>query len=172
MPIKIEKRKPKKDRDYESDTPSASDSSINQSDLVSESLDSDEGVDDMENVHGFVYGHHLDTYKKSKKERTVAMVKERENNRDDRRDMHRKRDRKLKGISTTNIVKTKNKAFNMLLPKRVVERFNRNSEMLGKLKKRDKNAVGQLGHMHKTTKQKINAKKKVLQFGNRGGQGK
>lgn len=115
---------------------------MQQSDLDSSELDSDEGVDDMENVHGFVYSHHLDTYKKSKKERTAAMQKEREQNRDERRDAHRKRERKLKGISTTNAVKTKNKAFSMLLPKRAEERFDRNSTMLGKLKKRNKNAVG------------------------------
>ena len=70
-------------------------------------------------MHGFVYAHHLDTYKKSKKERTAAMTKERENNRDERREMHRKRERKTKHLSLTDAAKSKKKAFSMLLPKKV-----------------------------------------------------
>ncbi len=117
----------------------------------------------MANAHGFVYAHHLDTYKKNKSEKTEEKARERRENREERRDMHRKRDRKTKG-STTNTVKEKNKAFNMLLPKRVLERKFRDSETRGKLKKKDKNAVGQLGHMHKSTMQKIKSKKKKLHF--------
>lgn len=45
----------------------------------------------MENVHGFVYSHHLNTYKKSKKERNVEKQKEREDNKDDRRALHKKK---------------------------------------------------------------------------------
>lgn len=65
------------DRDYQSDT-SESESDIHDSVLDSQELDSDEGVDQQENPHGFVYGHHLDTYKKSKKERTAEQLREKE----------------------------------------------------------------------------------------------
>ena len=49
-----------------------SESEMNSSDMGSsdESIpDSDEQVDEMENPHGFIYSHQLDTYKRSKKER-------------------------------------------------------------------------------------------------------
>ena len=76
-------------------------------------------------------------------------------NKDERRALHKKRERKLKGKSSTNVIKTRNKPFSMLLPKRVLEKHWKDSDVRGKLKKRDKNAVGQLGHMHKSTKQRI-----------------
>ena len=59
------------DEDYMSDTPSESSGTPNASQLDSSDFDSDEGRDNMENQHGFLYGHNLDTYKKSKKERNI-----------------------------------------------------------------------------------------------------
>ena len=82
----------------------------------------------------------------------------------ERAQQHKKRDRKTAGTSTTNTMKIKNKPFNMLMPKRVLEKHWKNSDVRGKLKKRDANAVGNLGHMHSSTKQKVASKKRKLQF--------
>lgn len=94
----------------------------------------------MENPHGFIFSHQLDTYKKSKKERTAIQIKDREATKDERAAQHKKRDRKTKG-STTNVVKTKNKAFNMLLPKRANERESRGMEVRGRLYEKNKNVI-------------------------------
>jgi hypothetical protein len=96
----------------------------------------------MDNAHGFVYGHHLDTYKKSKSERVADSLKEKYDNRDDRRAAHKKRNRNTTHLSTTNENKSKQKAFSMLLPKKVLAKRWKDSDVRGKLKKRDKNAVG------------------------------
>lgn len=91
-------------------------------------------------------------------------MKIKEATKDERRDEHRKRDRKTKGAGTTNYEKTKNKAFNMLLPKRAMERDNRGRELRGRLFKKDKNVMAQLGHFNKNTRQKIASKKGRLQM--------
>ena len=117
--------------------------SVRSSELESESIDSDEleqaGQGD---VHGFIYASKLDTYRKSKRERKEAELKERELTKEDRRKEHRKRERKNKNVSKTNELKTKNKSFNMLLPKRVKEIYQKDSDVRGMLKKRDRNAIG------------------------------
>jgi hypothetical protein len=95
----------------------------------------------MDNQHGFVYGHHLDTYKKSKSERVADSLREKDEN-PDRRAAHKKRNRNTTHLSTTNENKSKLKAFSMLLPKKVLTRRWKDSDVRGKLKKRDKNAVG------------------------------
>lgn len=66
-----------------------------------------------------MYSHHLDTYRKSKKEKNDILVAEKNSTKEERRMDHKKRDRKNHKASTTNEIKTKNKPFNMLLPKRV-----------------------------------------------------
>jgi len=116
----------------------------------------------MDNEHGFVFGHYLDTYKKTKSERVADALKEKYENRDDRRAAHKKRDRKTANLSLTNVNKAKKKAFSMLLPKKVLEKRWKDSDVRGMLKKRDRSAVGQLGHFHKNTKQSIASKKKKL----------
>jgi len=122
----------------------------------SDSFDSEEEEEsDTERAHGFVYSHHLDTYKKSKKEKNVDHIAEREQTKEERRLQHKKRDRKTAHGSTTNATKTKNKSFNMLLPKRVKEIYQKESDVRGMLKRRDRNAIGQLGHFHNSTKQGI-----------------
>ena len=104
--IPIPKKKVKSDRDYESDSEEEDDSDESAlEDSDDEELDSDEAVDEMENPHGFVYGHHLDTYRRSKKERVAEAMKIKYENRDERREAHRRRDRKTKGASTTNTEK-------------------------------------------------------------------
>ena len=75
---------------------------------------------------------------------------------------HKKRDRKTPHGSSTNAEKTRNKAFNMLLPKRVKDIYHKQSDVRGMLKKRDRNAIGQLGHFHNNTKQAIQSKKRRL----------
>ncbi len=139
--------------------------SVRSSELESESIDSDELEQaDQGDVHGFIYASKLDTYRKSKRERKEAELKERELTKEDRRKEHRKRERKNKNVSKTNELKTKNKSFNMLLPKRVKQIYQKDSDVRGMLKKRDRNAIGQLGHFHKSTRQTIQAKKRRLQF--------
>lgn len=117
----------------------------------------------MENEHGFIYAHNLDTYRRSKKERVQEQLREKLDTKDERRQLHKKRDRKTKGASTTNVEKTKNKAFNMLLPKRAMERDNRGREVRGRLYKKDKNQSAQMGHFNKNTRQKITSKKRRYQ---------
>lgn len=114
----------------------------------------------MENPHGFIYSHQLDTYKRSKKERLQERNQQRSQDKEERRAGHKRRDRKTKGASTTNVQKTKNKAFNMLLPKRARERNNAHLEKRGRLYKKSKNAGHQLGHYSKNTAQRIDSKKR------------
>lgn len=89
-----------------------------------------------------MYSHHLDTYKKSKKERNIDQIAEREQTKEERRMQHKKRDRKTAHGSTTNAIKTRNKPFNMLLPKRVKDIYQKESDVRGMLKRRDRNAIG------------------------------
>jgi len=52
----------------------------------------------------------------------------------------------------------------MLLPKRVMERDNRGKEVRGRLYKKSKQVMSQLGHFNKNTRQKITSKKGRLQM--------
>ncbi len=156
--------KPKKSVSFHQELPEVSEKSKEVS-SESDSFDSEEEEEsDTERAHGFVYSHHLDTYKKSKKEKNVDHIAEREQTKEERRLQHKKRDRKTAHGSTTNATKTKNKSFNMLLPKRVKEIYQKESDVRGMLKRRDRNAIGQLGHFHNSTKQGIQSKKRRLQF--------
>lgn len=89
---------------------------------------------------------------------------DRELTKEERAMQHKKRDRKTAHGSSTNAVKTKNKPFNMLMPKRVKEKYMKDMDVRGMLKRRDRNAIGQLGHFHNSTKQAIKSKKQRLQF--------
>ena len=115
--------KPKKSVSFQAPEPSvSSEKSELEPSSESDSFDSlEEEEEDTERAHGFVYSHHLDTYKKSKKEKNADQIADREATKEERRLQHKKRDRKTAHGSTTNAIKTKNKPFNMLMPKRVKE---------------------------------------------------
>jgi len=81
----LKAKKPKVDLDYATDSPSSEEGSLRPSEINSSEFDSDEGQDAMENPHGFIFSHQLDTYKKSKKERNIIQMKEREATKDDRK---------------------------------------------------------------------------------------
>ena len=64
--------KPKKSVSFQAPVISESSEKSEEPQSESDSFDSQEEEDeDAERAHGFVYSHHLDTYKKSKKEKNV-----------------------------------------------------------------------------------------------------
>jgi len=60
----------------------------------------------------------------------------------------------------------------MVLPKKAAERESRGMEVRGRLYQKNKNAIHQLGHFNKATRQKIGSKKKNLQITQGKGKGK
>lgn len=69
------------------------------------------------NPHGFVFAHHLDTFKKTKRERLEDQRKNMEDKDDHRGGYKKKRDKK--GGGSTNKLKLKNKPFNMIKRKKI-----------------------------------------------------
>jgi hypothetical protein len=71
QPIESEQGEDLPDDSYDPEAYSSSSSQVSLSPSDSDAIpDSDEAIDEMENPHGFVFSHQLDTYKRSKKERT------------------------------------------------------------------------------------------------------
>jgi len=70
----------------------------------------------MENAHGFVYGHMLETFTKSKKDR-IEELKEQQD-RQAHRDKFKKR-KESKNIGKSEKVHAKNKPFMMIKKKKI-----------------------------------------------------
>lgn len=99
-----------------------------------EDLDSEEleGSSEDDNPHGFVYSHHLDTFKRSKRERLAEQLKDKETNRAEHKQQFKKRDKKRGG--KTNKQNLKNKPFNMVKPKKLDSIHDRFQTTKSKLK--------------------------------------
>ena len=110
--------------------------------------------DDVPNPHGFLWAHDLDTFKKTKKEKIEAQMKEREETKDDRKAQFKKRDKKKGG--KTNKQQLKSKPFNMVKPKKlesIADRFQSTKSKLKRLRVH-------LGKFKKSTKSKIESRRK------------
>ena len=121
-----------------------------------EDLDSEEleGSSEEDNPHGFVYSHHLDTFKRSKRERLAEQLKDKEVNRAEHKQQFKKRDKKRGG--KTNQQNLKNKPFNMVKPKKLDSIHDRFQTTKSKLK----SLHVQLGKYKKTQKSKIESRRK------------
>ena len=129
-------------------TPSESSTPIESESYHSSELEELEEELAGNNAHGFVYAHDLVPSKLTKSERL-----EQQKNEEKDKFQHKKRDRKNKNAGSTNKDKLKNKAFAMLLPKKVLNDQLARDNMTGMKKKKDKNALHQLGHFSKQKRQ-------------------
>jgi len=90
--------------------------SVHTSEIGSSRFSDSESEKDAGYQHGFRYAHHLDTFRKGKKDRMAAAAKEADKL--DKRDAH-KRKRDVKEIGKSNTAQKKNKPAGMTAPKKV-----------------------------------------------------
>ena len=108
-----------------------------------------------ENPHGFVYAHNLVPSKLTKAERIEQQKEEPKE-----KYQGKKRDRKNKNAGSTNKEKEKNKPFAMVLPKKVQNDQLRRDNLTGRVNKKNKGALKQLGHFSKQKAGRIESKKR------------
>ena len=107
-------KKSKKTKFADSEDEEKEDSDMFEEEEVDEEVESSGD----ENVHGFVYSHNLDTYRKSKREKLEIQLGEREQNKQDHKDKFKKNHNKKKG-GDTNKKKLKHKPFSMVKQKKL-----------------------------------------------------
>jgi hypothetical protein len=107
---------------------------------------------------GFLFGHHLNTYTKTKRERLDAAETKESIKKNFKSKMKKKRLEKEAYKGSSNDKKLKNKPMAMVLPKVIREKADRKFGNK-KLIRRGKSTVSQLGKWKKTTKQKLESKK-------------